>query len=67
MGGCYVQSSGAQKSVLQRGGGGRDFMLSQTRGGKFRYGNFAEISEFCVVNFADTPRNVVACRVLRAW
>ena len=29
-------------------------------------GIFAEAPAFCVVNFADTPRNLVVCRALRA-
>ena len=32
----------------------------------FVVGNFAGAPGFCVVNSADTPRNVVVCRVLRA-
>ena len=39
---------------------------SQMCGGKFCCGDFAEAPGFCVVNFADTPRNVVVCRALQA-
>ena len=31
----------------------------------FAAGNFAEATGLCVVNFANTPRNVVACSILR--
>ena len=32
----------------------------------FAAGNFVEASGFCVVDFANTPRNVVVCRALQA-
>ena len=48
------------------GGAGGISCLANSAVVNFAVGNFAEVPGFCVVNFAETTRNVVVCGALQA-
>ena len=50
------------ESHIVRGGGGGISRQVKFAVVNFAVGNFAEAPGFCVVNFADTPRNGEVCR-----
>ena len=62
---CHAGSTGVQ-GVRGGGGGGAMSWQVQFAVVNFAVGNLAEAPGCCVVNFADTPRNVVVYRALQA-
>ena len=55
---------GDKCGIVQEGGGGGACQVKFAVV-NFAAGNFAEAPGCCVVNFAETPRNVVVCRALQ--
>ena len=60
---CKTEGGGLTISSYGATGGGGFSCQVKSAVGNLATGNFAEAPGFCVMNFEDTPRNVVVCRV----